>query len=652
MNVFQEFALTIFFAALAAVLLEICARRYGIAKSNIRTKVSRRAGNVIFALLCLVYIAIFGSLAVLRHASFHSGGFDLGIFDQVIWNSLRGRLFETSIRIDANSFLAQHFSSLLIAIVPFYAIWSDPRTLLIVQTVCLAISALPVYWFARQQMGVPIALGIAAAYYMFPSLQFVTLFEFHEIALATPLLSFATFFLLRRRYVPFLVSLFLALLVKEEIAFIVIGLGFYLFFAQQSRGLGLVLGLFGMAYALVVFTYIIPLFLDNSYDANYFVMDRYAYLGKTIPEIAITLITRPGLVIQHLMVAPKIEFILQLIIPLVFIPLAGGEILALTIPSLGYLLVGDYAYQNSIHYQYTAPIIPFIFFALVLGWKRISMLRIPNRINATGARFPAPFFLPSLVLTASLANYYLQAPGPLAIGFEPGLYTMDGRVALGNDLLSQISPAAVTMAEANLVPHLSERQFIYQSPQAPNLRLVEYLFADTRFGPHQEYKSILDDVLSSPFFETLADQDGYLLRKRGLFTPEHQLAIAFGRRLTLTGYTVESQLPIKRGENLSFVLVWRADQDIHERYVVFAHLIDAEDRIVTQGDREPANGWLRTNLWRAGDTTPDRYILELDESLLPGDYEIVVGLYNPLTGERLATGDGKDQTIISSIPIQ
>src|SRR6185295_19151642 len=41
----------------------------------------------------LLYILSFTWQAILRHASFDSSGFDLGIYDQVIWHTLHGRPF-------------------------------------------------------------------------------------------------------------------------------------------------------------------------------------------------------------------------------------------------------------------------------------------------------------------------------------------------------------------------------------------------------------------------------------------------------------------------------------------------------------------------------------------------------------------------------
>jgi len=203
-----------------------------------------------------------------------------------------------------------------------------------------------------------------------------------------------------------------------------------------------------------------------------------------------------------------------------------------------------------------------------------------------------------------------------------------------------------------LIPHLSQRRYIYEPLLAPDLRQIEYLFADKEYGAGEPYKAPWNDALTSPYFETLAEQDGYILKKRAPYVPAHPLAIQFDNRITLLGYTIEASLPARRGETVSLVVVWRADQAIHERYVIFMHLLDGQEHIWAQGDREPANGWFRTDRWEAGDVTPDRYWLELPAEMAVGDYAVAVGLYDPVTGVRLKTADGQDRLILTSVEVQ
>jgi uncharacterized membrane protein len=131
-----------------------------------------------------------------------------------------------------------------------------------------------------------------ASYLLFPALQYVNLFEFHEISLSVPLLAFATFFLVRRRYIPFLVCLGLALLVKEEMAFVVSAFGLYVLLIQRKRGLGLGLILFGVIWAVLLLQYVIPFFRGSegyyyfSHPSQLKDSVKFALIGKTPPVVS------------------------------------------------------------------------------------------------------------------------------------------------------------------------------------------------------------------------------------------------------------------------------------------------------------------------------------------------------------------------------
>jgi len=65
----------------------------------------------------------FGTLSVLRHESYHSSGFDLGLFDQVLWNTVHGRPFESTMSEALpvpHSLLGDHFYIALLVLAPFY----------------------------------------------------------------------------------------------------------------------------------------------------------------------------------------------------------------------------------------------------------------------------------------------------------------------------------------------------------------------------------------------------------------------------------------------------------------------------------------------------------------------------------------------------
>jgi 4-amino-4-deoxy-L-arabinose transferase-like glycosyltransferase len=89
-------------------------------------------------------------------------------------------------------------------------------------------------------------------------------------------------------------------------------------------------------------------------------------------------------------------------------------------------------------------------------------------------------------------------------------------------------------------------------------------------------------------------------------------------------------------------LRWRAERPPGGDYKVFLQLLDGEGRLVTQRDSEPLDGLRPTSGWQAGEVVEDRQGLwlagqtPLGAPLAPGDYRLMLGLYDAGTGERLA----------------
>jgi 4-amino-4-deoxy-L-arabinose transferase-like glycosyltransferase len=104
------------------------------------------------------------------------------------------------------------------------------------------------------------------------------------------------------------------------------------------------------------------------------------------------------------------------------------------------------------------------------------------------------------------------------------------------------------------------------------------------------------------------------------------------------------------GATLNLRLAWRADATPTADYTVFVHLLDEDGQIVAQHDRAPESGFYPTSQWDVGETVADIYALTLPETLATGNYRLMVGLYDPATGQRLLTADGQDAVELAALP--
>jgi hypothetical protein len=98
------------------------------------------------------------------------------------------------------------------------------------------------------------------------------------------------------------------------------------------------------------------------------------------------------------------------------------------------------------------------------------------------------------------------------------------------------------------------------------------------------------------------------------------------------------------------VLHWQARKPISTAYKVFVHLTDDAGWVFAQHDAQPVNDLRPTTTWAPGEAITDRHGLSLPE-LVGGSYHLRIGLYDPNTGERLLTPDGRDALEIGVIAI-
>ena len=94
------------------------------------------------------------------------------------------------------------------------------------------------------------------------------------------------------------------------------------------------------------------------------------------------------------------------------------------------------------------------------------------------------------------------------------------------------------------------------------------------------------------------------------------------------------------GDAPEVVLIWHALARQNRDWVVFVHLVDPNDRIVAEDNREPQDGAFPMTQWVAGDWVEERHPLPLPPELVPGTYTLRIGLYDPRTrGERAGVYD-------------
>jgi hypothetical protein len=121
---------------------------------------------------------------------------------------------------------------------------------------------------------------------------------------------------------------------------------------------------------------------------------------------------------------------------------------------------------------------------------------------------------------------------------------------------------------------------------------------------------------------------------------QHATDANFDDQITLLGYDLAAA-PAQLGDTLPLTLVWRSQTSrMRQSYAVFVHLVAADGRIVAQSDKEPGLRSKRpTTSWVQGEVIADPIALALPRDIAPGDYRLLVGLYEPPDGARLPLRD-------------
>jgi hypothetical protein len=110
-------------------------------------------------------------------------------------------------------------------------------------------------------------------------------------------------------------------------------------------------------------------------------------------------------------------------------------------------------------------------------------------------------------------------------------------------------------------------------------------------------------------------------------------------RVALLGYDIDQDYA-RPGGIVPITLHWQAQSLLSLRYKVFIHLLSSpqaggQGEVVAQADDFPVCGTSHTNTWASGEVVLDRHLLKLPPGLSPGDYALLVGMYEPDLNLRL-----------------
>ena len=588
---------------------------------------------LILCLLILLYLVNFSALSILKHDAFMTHTRDLGNMDQPIWNTLHGRLLEET-RADGRQAtrLTDHFEPIFIPVSLVFLLWDDVRALLILQTLFLALGAVPVFWIARERFKAkenPLAgcwMGVlfAGVYLLFPALQAANLTEFHAAPLAVPLLLCAYYFGRRGDVIPFWAFSLLSLTVKEEVSLLTFMLGLYLLWKGEKRWMGLALAAVSLAWFAVSTFAIIPAagreFYAGLEDSIYFA--RYGEFGNGPKDIVMNLLRQPVQIIRALTTEERLLYVFGLLASVGFLAIFDLATTLIGLPILMANLLSNYPPMYSGEMHYSALLVPFTMAGAIggAGW-------LVDRIARRGwtSRRNARVIIALWLALCSLGYHAIRGYTPLSVRYEAPAVTEHHRLL--RRFAAQIPIDAPLSTTAPLFPHFAHRERIHQFPVIVD---AEYVLLDaastTDMHPNDFHQSYLDLFASD--FKIVDASDGYVLLHKSLegaeslpdefydfvrvdaVDPAYTYDIVFGDTVRFLGFTLVDD-PMWRMTRVR--TNWQVLAEPADTLRLYLFFMTREGDVVEDTNQRPMVGtiWYPPSMWQAGD------LLQLDT--LPRD---------------------------------
>ncbi|MBM0740857.1 DUF2079 domain-containing protein [Phormidium sp. CLA17] len=508
-----------------------------------------------------------------RYYTFYAS-YDHGLFNQVFWNNLHGRWFQSSLTgehstaVELNNtippvnfnHLGQHFIPDFLLWLPIYAIFPSPVTLIVLQIGLMAAGGVVLYALARHYLEPTLSLLITAGYFGAHAVVGPTFANFYEHCQIPLFVFIALLAMEKQRWGLFWLMVAFTLGIREDTGIILFGIGLYLVLSRRHPWVGVALCGISFAYVAII-TSVVSLHFSGDMPPPYMAGRFGQYVpgneSPTTLQVLWGMLTHPLEVLKSLFLPfdRRVWYLLGQWLPLAFVPalspaswvIAGVPLLSLFIQSgLSALMIT---------LRYSVAVVPGIFYGAILWWSSPSQRSFPNpptprslwqtlgftyrtrQLTSTFRRFwIACIALSVILVTLSSPNqaFYFLLPE----SFNPWLHITLPRQWEHSQVLREtirmIPADASVAATTHLIPPLSTRREIIRFPRLQlrdeqgQVKMMEYAVVDlwrlnqyqNLFKPeHQRLSMIIaaiDQILAQKTYGLLQLRDEVVLLQKGV----------------------------------------------------------------------------------------------------------------------------------------
>ncbi len=450
-------------------------------------------------LITAVAACFFVALKIHQYRAFDAH-WELAAFESLLWETLHGHLLGYT--TPGSSFLAQHFSPILLILVPFYALFQSPFTLLVIQALAASLALIPLYQLSFQLLESRwCATAMTLAFFFSRVVNYGLMYNFH-MEIFYPLFYFPLFLAAeRRRWAAFYILLLLTMTVKEDACIANAGLGLYLLFSARRKH-GIVTFLGSLVAFLVTMGFVIPAFGAAPHGSYPFVHYWSGY-GGSMPEILRNMLN-PLRHFEVIFTPAKLAKMFNLFSVFLFLPLLNWRVLLfLVVPSWFILYSSDNPLLYGAANYYGLQITPFLFYGSLIVLRRVQEWR---RWRSRGFLLAAT----TLVLLVNLGNSRIFKQ------LHPAYWRIAPRFQVAKEMISRIPREAPVAAQVDLVSHVPVRAGRFLVPYG--IAEADYLLFDLGGNGYpltrQENIALEASLRESGTWTVLQAADGFVLMRR------------------------------------------------------------------------------------------------------------------------------------------
>lgn len=389
--------------------------------------------NILFFLIFYVLFltVLYSALSIVRHNHFESGGFDLGLYDQTVWQYSKFLYPYSSIK--ERFILRDHLTLTLPLLGGLFYIWDDVRILLIFQAFWISFSTIAVYKILlHRKFFIFTSLTLSIVYSLFYAIQYTVFFDFHPVIIAAGLIPWFVYYLEAKKKILSVLILGLILLTQENMGITITSLGLLYIFRRNYKRIAILVIITGIAYSIIAFGLI-----------SYFSYGRYEYTPKIFGSL-------PEIFYRFFDSWEKLQSWFYSLISYSSLPfLSIGTIFSVLLETSQYFITGDDLRRMWSPFTHHRLMLAFL---LLLGAANsLEMLRRKN-ININ-------FIAVILLISALFQQYFFHLP---LNKLSKSIYWQEERWMIDNrDLIKEIPANFSIVTQQNLIPHLSHRKEIY-----------------------------------------------------------------------------------------------------------------------------------------------------------------------------------------------